>query len=365
MKEIHVAGKQLPLKPSVFDGKHGTVLDSGTTYAYLPEAAFHAFKDAIKKELHTLKQINGPDPNYHDICFSGAGNAVSQLSKSFPAVDMVFGNGDKLSLSPENYLFRHSKVRGAYCLGIFKNGKDPTTLLGGIIVRNILVMYDREHTKIGFWKTNCSELWERSLVSGAPPPMPPNLEGTNRTEASEPPVAAPSTSHHDLHLSGLQIARVTFVISFNTSYSDVMPHITELTELIAHELDVNTSQVLLMNFTSVGNGSLSSWAITPGSSADYMSSTTAMRMIARLTKHHLQLPSTFGSYKLVDWNAEAPSKRTWWQQYYMVLALAAMLALLLGLLASAMFLIWKSRQQTLNSYKPVDEAVPEQELQPL
>lgn len=31
---------------------------------------------------------------------------VSQLSKVFPLVEMVFGNGQKLSLSPENYLFR-------------------------------------------------------------------------------------------------------------------------------------------------------------------------------------------------------------------------------------------------------------------
>jgi hypothetical protein len=41
-----------------------------------------------------------------------------------------------------NYLFlfffsllwfemKHSKVEGAYCLGVFQNGKDPTTLLGG------------------------------------------------------------------------------------------------------------------------------------------------------------------------------------------------------------------------------------------
>ncbi|GMP31360.1 hypothetical protein CsSME_00005606 [Camellia sinensis var. sinensis] len=73
LKEMHVAGKKLSLNPSVFDGKYGTILDSGTTYAYLPEAAFQAFKDAIVKELHSLKQIRGPDPNYNDICFSGAG----------------------------------------------------------------------------------------------------------------------------------------------------------------------------------------------------------------------------------------------------------------------------------------------------
>jgi len=44
---MHVAGKKLQLNPKVFDGKHGTVLDSGTTYAYLPEAAFLAFKRAV------------------------------------------------------------------------------------------------------------------------------------------------------------------------------------------------------------------------------------------------------------------------------------------------------------------------------
>ncbi|KAH1249981.1 Aspartic proteinase-like protein 2 [Glycine soja] len=196
LKEMHVAGKRLPLNANVFDGKHGTVLDSGTTYAYLPEAAFLAFKDAIVKELQSLKQISGPDPNYNDICFSGAGNDVSQLSKSFPVVDMVFGNGHKYSLSPENYMFRHSKVRGAYCLGIFQNGNDQTTLLGGIIVRNTLVMYDREQTKIGFWKTNCAELWERLQTSIAPPPLPPNSGVRNSSEALEPSVA-PSVSQHN------------------------------------------------------------------------------------------------------------------------------------------------------------------------
>uniref|UniRef100_A0A1S4C3W4 Protein ASPARTIC PROTEASE IN GUARD CELL 1 n=1 Tax=Nicotiana tabacum TaxID=4097 RepID=A0A1S4C3W4_TOBAC len=87
LKEMHVAGKALNLNPRVFDGNHGTVLDSGTTYAYLPEAAFAAFKNAVMKAVHSLKQIEGPDPNYKDICFSGAGSDISQLSKAFPPVD--------------------------------------------------------------------------------------------------------------------------------------------------------------------------------------------------------------------------------------------------------------------------------------
>ncbi|CAJ2646113.1 unnamed protein product [Trifolium pratense] len=365
LKELHVAGKKLQLNSDVFDGKHGTVLDSGTTYAYLPEVAFIAFKRAIMKEHNSLKQISGPDPNYKDICFSGAGINVSQLSKSFPVVDMVFESGHKLSLSPENYLFRHSKVRGAYCLGVFSNGRDPTTLLGGIFVRNTLVMYDRENSKIGFWKTNCSELWERLHVSDAPPPVPSNSDVTNLTKAFAPSVAPSASQQDNIHQGELQIAQITISISFNMSYTDMKPYITELAERIAHELDVNTSQVHLMNFSSLGNGSLSRWVITPRPYADFFSNTTATSMISRLSEHRMQLPDTFGSYKLLDWNAEPSSKRTWWEKYYWVVGLAVLLTMLLGVSALGIFLIWKNRQKAEHSYKPVDAAVPEQELQPL
>ncbi|XP_006844329.2 aspartic proteinase-like protein 2 [Amborella trichopoda] len=190
LKEIHVAGKSLRLNPSVFNSKHGTVLDSGTTYAYLPEVAFLAFKDAMMKQIHSLRRIPGPDPSYHDVCFSGSGSEVSELSKTFPDVNMVFENGQMVTLAPENYLFRHSKVRGAYCLGVFQNGKDPTTLLGGIIVRNTLVTYDRGNERIGFWKTNCSELWERLQLASAPPPRPSPSVDKNSTMKSlaQPPL---------------------------------------------------------------------------------------------------------------------------------------------------------------------------------
>ncbi|KAE8656125.1 putative RNA binding protein [Hibiscus syriacus] len=169
LKEMHVAGKRLKLPAGVFDGRHGTVLDSGTTYAYLPEDAFVASRSAILREVHFLKRVRGPDPNFDDTCVSGAGRDVSQLSKIFPEVELVFNNGNKLLLSPENYLFRHRKLSGAYCLGIFPN-TESTTLLGGIVVRNTLVTYDRGNDSIGFLKNNCSELWRRVPSSDAPAP---------------------------------------------------------------------------------------------------------------------------------------------------------------------------------------------------
>ncbi|XP_044490217.1 aspartic proteinase 36-like isoform X2 [Mangifera indica] len=303
LKAIHVAGKSLPLNPRVFDGKHGTVLDSGTTYAYLPEAAFVAFKNAIMHELQSLKQIRGPDPNYHDICFSGASSDASQLSNTFPSVEMVFGNGQKMLLSPENYLFRHSKVRGAYCLGIFQNGRDPTALLGGIIVRNTLVMYDREHSKIGFWKTNCSELWERMKETSTQPMVPSN--GKN-SSAELPPNEPPNNA-----LAGvLRIDQITFDMSLSINYSDLEPQIPQLTEFFARELDVNTSQVHLLNVTSKGDSCLITWAIFPLGSANYISNDTAINIISQLTEHRVHLPDTFGNYKLLQWKIKPSAKRS-------------------------------------------------------
>ncbi|XP_058069997.1 aspartic proteinase 36-like isoform X2 [Magnolia sinica] len=364
LKEIHVAGKPLQLNPRVFDSKYGTVLDSGTTYAYLPEAAFVEFRDSIVEKLHPLRQIHGPDPNYNDICFSGAGSDVSQLPKFFPEVELAFGSGQKLSLAPENYLFRHSKVHGGYCLGIFQNENDQTTLLGGIIVRNTLVTYDRENQRIGFWKTNCSELWDRLHSPGTPSPAPSASYSGNKTIGMSP-TWSPSGLPNKIIPGKLQVGLIIFDLFLSLKYPDLVPRVTELEQYIARELEVNTSQVHLLNVTSKGNGSLMTWAILPPGSDDYISGAAATRIILRLTDDRLSLPYTFGSYKLVKWKVEPPLKRTWWQQRFLALVVGAILAIICSFSTFLSWYIWRHRKHPLGTYKPVNAVMPEQELQPL
>lgn len=67
----------------------------------------------------------------------------------------------------------------------------------GVIVRNTLVKYDREHQKIGFWKTNCSELWERLRANDSSTPMPSASDNTN-SSLGTPPVVAPSGPTNDV-----------------------------------------------------------------------------------------------------------------------------------------------------------------------
>ncbi|XP_010558952.1 PREDICTED: aspartic proteinase CDR1 isoform X2 [Tarenaya hassleriana] len=247
---IRVAGKQLPLNPSVFDGEYGTVLDSGTTYAYLPNAAFSALKEAVMRKVSELKQIDGPDPNFKDICFSIATRDALELSKTFPAVEMVFKSGQTWLLSPENYLFRHSKMKGAYCLGVFPNGNDHTTLLGGIVVRNTLVVYDRENSKVGFWRTNCSELYERLHMDIAHPPV--SLPSNHSTSPEN------ESSHNSGVLPGeIKICKVNVDILLTIDPSNLKPHSEELSESIAKGLDLEVSQVHLLNITANGNNNSS------------------------------------------------------------------------------------------------------------
>ncbi|KAL8165999.1 hypothetical protein V2J09_007498 [Rumex salicifolius] len=367
LKDIHVAGKPLKLNPKVFDGKHGTVLDSGTTYAYLPEAAFSAFKAAVFQNT-SLKHIPGPDPNYGDICFAGAGRDASLLSKSFPSVHMEFSNGEKLQLSPENYLFRHTKVPGAYCLGIFQNGNDQTTLLGGIVVRNTLVTYDRGNEKVGFWKTNCSELWKGQYRTPAPAPSPSNSQ-TQNDNSELPPMQAPASASAPApgdsevdDLSGeFRVGQITFDMLLPGVNSTSMPNLTQLGDFIAEKFDINPSQVHMLNFTSEGNHSIVRWVIYPESSSNYISDREAKSIIVRLSEHHMQFPG-LGNYEVVGWKVHPQTDGK--QSHHSLAAVIVGFAILIIAFTSiGVFFIWMRHRQTANLYEPVGLASPDRELQ--
>lgn len=150
-----------------------------------------------------------------------------------------------------------------------------------------------------------------------------------------------------------------------TNYSDLKPQLADLAMFIAKELDIDASQVHFLNLTLVGSNSLMKWAIFPPESATYISNVTAIGIISQLAEHRMQLPEKFGPYQLVKWKIEPPSKRTWWKQHYSVVVLAIVVTIIVGLSAFGIWFILRHRQQTVNSYKPVDADVAEQELQPI
>ena len=98
-----------------------------------------------------------------------------RLAASFPEVALGFsgsveqgmveagagaGTEDRQSLvrlRPQNYLFLHPDDPGQVCLGVFSAGlPGADSLLGGIIGRDMLVVYDKAGLRIGFAPTTCS-----------------------------------------------------------------------------------------------------------------------------------------------------------------------------------------------------------------
>ena len=47
LQQVLIGDTPLVLEHNVFDSNFGTILDSGTTYAYFPDAAFKAFKSVV------------------------------------------------------------------------------------------------------------------------------------------------------------------------------------------------------------------------------------------------------------------------------------------------------------------------------
>lgn len=146
------------------------VLDSGTTFSYFPRKVFDKFAAAVSAHAlaRGLYPVPGPDPDFDDVCFGGAGmhDDLDALESVFPRVTMSFEGGADLDLKPLQYLFVHTFDSGKYCLGVFDNGEEEGFLLGGITVRNVLVTYDLENRRIGFGEASCRELGLRYSGDG-------------------------------------------------------------------------------------------------------------------------------------------------------------------------------------------------------
>lgn len=78
----------------LYDIGYGTVLDSGTTFTYLPSQAFdqlqtHVTDYALAQGLHS---IPGPDPKFVDACFGGAPSFdhPDELKQVFPSLEFQF-----------------------------------------------------------------------------------------------------------------------------------------------------------------------------------------------------------------------------------------------------------------------------------
>ncbi|KAJ4902187.1 Eukaryotic aspartyl protease family protein [Raphanus sativus] len=153
LKGIDVDGEPVDLPPSIasFGGNGGTIIDSGTTLAYLPENLYNSLLKKITArqpvKLHTVQETFA--------CFS----FTTDTDKAFPVVNLHFEDSLKMTIYPHDYLF--SLRQDMYCFGwqsgglTTQDGSD-VILLGDLVLSNKLVVYDLDNEVIGWVDHNCS-----------------------------------------------------------------------------------------------------------------------------------------------------------------------------------------------------------------
>ncbi|KAK4797109.1 hypothetical protein SAY86_029435 [Trapa natans] len=154
MKAVEVGGDVLQLPTDVFDTGYqkGTIIDSGTTLAYLPEEVYDPM---LKKILAKQPQIKLHTVEEQFTCFK----YLESVDDGFPEVTFHFEGSLTMKVYPHEYLFQISDE--AWCFGWqnsglqSKDGKDMT-LLGDLVLSDKLVLYDLENQAIGWTEYNCS-----------------------------------------------------------------------------------------------------------------------------------------------------------------------------------------------------------------
>ncbi|KAM0957477.1 hypothetical protein ACFX2A_026133 [Malus domestica] len=154
LQSIAANGKLLSIDPAIFSTSHdrGTLIDSGTTVAYLVEEAYYAFVSAIN--FTVSKSVNH---SFHAGNQYYAVSSSTSLAEAFPPVSLNFAGGVSMMLKPEEYLLNISYYKGVTTWAIAFNKADGGyTVFGDVVLKNKIIVYDLARRRLGWANHDCS-----------------------------------------------------------------------------------------------------------------------------------------------------------------------------------------------------------------
>ncbi|KAL0283144.1 UNVERIFIED_CONTAM: Aspartic proteinase-like protein 2 [Sesamum angustifolium] len=178
---IAVNGQLLPIDQAMFttSGNQGTIVDSGTTLAYLVEGAYDPLVAALLNSNFFTTPLRFSWVCRLLLLFSSSvrlttskGNQCylvsTSLSETFPAVSFNFAGGASMVLRPIDYLVLMGYLDGAamWCIGFLKVQNEGTTILGDLVLKDKIFVYDLAHQRIGWADYDCSLSVNVSITSG-------------------------------------------------------------------------------------------------------------------------------------------------------------------------------------------------------
>ncbi|KAK3443847.1 aspartic proteinase 39 [Eucalyptus grandis] len=153
LQSISLNGQPLSIDPSVFatSTDRGTIVDTGTTLAYLVEEAYDTLVNAIAISVSQTVRMLINEGNH---CFFTTSNVVD----IFPQVSFNFEGGASMILSPQEYLVQQISFDGStvWCPGFSKAQGQARTILGDLVLKNKIVVYDLAGQRLGWTNYDCS-----------------------------------------------------------------------------------------------------------------------------------------------------------------------------------------------------------------
>ncbi|WVZ53822.1 hypothetical protein U9M48_004712 [Paspalum notatum var. saurae] len=131
------------------------ILDSGSTYTYLPSALHKQLVSELQATLGKSLQVV-KDPSL-PLCWKRPEKfkSVDDLKKEFKAVmSFNFGNEVTMVIPPENYLV--VTQQGNACFGILDH-KAKYIILGDITMQGLLVVYDNDRKQLAWVRADCNK----------------------------------------------------------------------------------------------------------------------------------------------------------------------------------------------------------------
>ncbi|XP_057457112.1 aspartic proteinase 36 [Lotus japonicus] len=163
LQSISVNGQTLQIDSSVFttSNNRGTIVDSGTTLAYLAEEAYDPFVNAITAAIpQSIRAVSSKGNQ----CYL----TTARVTDIFPQVSLNFAGGASMVLGPQDYLIQQNFNGGGavWCIGIQKIQGQGITILGDLVLKDKIIVYDLAGQRIGWANYDCSSTVNVSATTG-------------------------------------------------------------------------------------------------------------------------------------------------------------------------------------------------------
>ena len=159
-----------------------TIIDSGTTFTYLPPQAYRPVRDRWRSTCPWGSCASRVEPGEYpdDYCYRMGHDDLDQ----FAPYTLRMANGVSVPFGPRQYAYELRS--GVWCLGVFDNDHNGAAI-GSAAMRNFEVVFDLRMRRIAFVPSDCEGMHggsQASMLQGGyglagcaaaerPPPPPP------------------------------------------------------------------------------------------------------------------------------------------------------------------------------------------------